>query len=289
MLFNEEFLRQLSALRLVVKKMLWSGGGEEPLAQRGGRLEFNDYRNYTAGDETRYVDWNVFARTEKLFIKEFAREEELPVYLILDRSASVKAKWDYARRLTAALGYVTLIAGHRLRVLAISDQQTLTTPVFAREDQAFELFKFLETLSFSGKTDLSGSLSELSPHTERKGLFVLISDLFDTAASGESFLRFVERGLEVVIIHLLSKEEENPQLAGWLKLKDIETAQTLNLELDQNTLSHYQKEFTGFLEQWRNFCLKNNVRYFYITDNQSLEKLVIDLINNKILRPALNR
>src|SRR3954471_10875048 len=148
-LLEPEFLRKLEALSIVSKKV-FSGQlkGERRSSRRGTSVEFADFRNYTLGDDLRYVDWNTFARLEKLFLKLFVEEEDLHVYMLVDASRSMAygspAKFDYARRIAAALGYIGLSNFDRVGATVFTDRMLHHLPPVRGKQQVFSYFDFLE-------------------------------------------------------------------------------------------------------------------------------------------------
>lgn len=297
-LFDKTFLKKIAALKFLVKKILLTGAsGEKNIRQRGGKLEFSEYRDYTLGDEAKYIDWNVFGRTEKLFIKEFTKEESVNVYLVLDLTnsmgpASPINKLDFAKQLSAALGYVALVAGHRFKTIGFSGNTLTTSPEFHREQEIFPLMQFLEPLPARSTTNLSYILQEINKQTSPsasggKGLIVFISDLMsqsgidehsDIPAIHKGFQRFINRGFEVNIIHLLAPSEIEIKLTGWTKLKDAETGKSRTLFINQAVKDNYCQELNKFIEDWKSFCLKHNIRYFHIKTDTPLETTILNFL-----------
>lgn len=283
-LFDTEFLKKLAYLKFVVKKILLSGGvGEKTSRQRGGRLEFSDYRKYAPGDEANYIDWNVFARTGKLFVKEFAKEEEYLVYLVLDLTASMGPtkqvnKLNYAKQLTCALGYVALVAGNRLKISGFSNNSLSLSKEFYNEGQIYQVMEHLSPRLAQGKTNISYTLGELDKRLTEKGVLIIISDFFDPIDPRKELIRFTNRGFEVSIIHLISPAEENPDLAGPLKLKDVETSQTRSVFISDSERLTYRKELNNWIDAWKNFCHKHAIRYFHINTALPLEALVLNFL-----------
>ncbi len=295
-LFDEEFRKKLSRLKFMVKKILLAGTeGEKTGRKKGGTIEFSDFRKYASGDETRYIDWNVFARTEKLFIKEFSKEEDFPVYLVLDLTTSMQprpirsgtvyqaTKLNQAKRLIAALGYIALVTGNRVRIAGFSDDALKISNEWQGEDKILEVMKFLEPLPARGRTNLIHTLMQLNKHAREKGLLILVSDLMqgtepDYLGAGKGLIRFTNRGFEASVIHLLSREEENPPFSGWVKLKDSETGEIQTLWLGEKERDIYLKELTAFSEEWRRFCLHHGIKYFRINNTTSTEDLVLNFL-----------
>jgi len=169
-IFSADFIRKLEKLRFIIRKSLFSGTiGERVMKQKGGRIDFAGHRNYTPGDETRYIDWNAFARLGKLYIKEFSREETLPLYLMLDISQSMSgpdepgkiSKLDYCRQLAAALGYVGMVANQAVRLWAFNQRDFIASNLMHSDKQLFEMLTYLKGLKASGRTNLAEALARL--------------------------------------------------------------------------------------------------------------------------------
>ncbi|MBI4712550.1 MAG: DUF58 domain-containing protein [Planctomycetes bacterium] len=296
--FNGNFLRRLEALEAIVKRILLAGTvGERVTRQKGGRIEFAGHRSYTPGDESRYIDWNAFGRTERLYIKEFAREEILPVYLLIDVSDSMGVpaeKEVYLKQLAAAIGYIGLAADAPLRIFAFnSGRRNSSAPLAISRFP--DIIKSLNDIPASGRTDIASALVTLEKTARQKGWLVLISDLMEPSHSppgGEKgwvairpetrqcLLRFVRKGFTVNVIHLLSPEEEMPSLSGILRLKDSELAESGSetRPVTKKTLSDYRSELKIFCESWRHFCNHHNIEYFYLTTRKPFEEAVLALL-----------
>ena len=221
--------------------------GERRSSHRGSSVEFADYRNYTAGDDLRRLDWNIYARLEKPFIKLLEEEEDLAVYVLIDGSRSMdwgegeEHKFNYALKLAAGIGAIALGSGDLLSVGFLQGGHVVSEFGPSRGQYALpRLFRFLESLEAKADTDLNASLSEYSIPPRRAGLVILISDLF--AADGyESGLRqLLSRGHEAALIHVLSPDEVDPPLAGDLQLVDIETDFEQDVSIDGGLRNLYR-------------------------------------------------
>jgi hypothetical protein len=183
-LLAPDFLRRLERLRLATRR-LFPGRmrGERRSTRRGASVEFADFRNYAQGDDLRYLDWNVYARLERLFIKLFVEEEDLHVYLLVDGSESMTfgspAKFDYARRAAAALGYIALHSLDRVGFAVLGPRvRAIKAPARGR-GAALDCFGWLQEQAAEGGTNLAASLREFALRTRRRGVAVLISDFLD--------------------------------------------------------------------------------------------------------------
>jgi uncharacterized protein (DUF58 family) len=222
MLFDEQTLRKLNQLTLVASRVR-SGAikGERRSSHRGSSVEFADYRNYTAGDDLRRLDWNIYARLEKPFIKLLEEEEDLAVYVLIDGSRSMdwgedeEHKFNYALKLAAGIGSIALSSGDLLSVGFLQGGRVAAEFSPSRGGYALpRLFKFLESLEAKADTDLNASLKAYSIAPRRAGLVVLISDLFAVDGYETGLRQLLSRGHEAALIHVLSPDEVDPPLAG---------------------------------------------------------------------------
>jgi uncharacterized protein (DUF58 family) len=185
-LFDESTLRKLEQLTLVADHVrVGVMKGDRRSKKRGASIEFADYRNYTRGDDLRRLDWNVYARLERPFIKLLEEEEDLAVHLLVDASASMnwpdvasdENKLRYALKLAGALGHVALAAGDLLTATLLHSRGDRTWGGYRGQGSALRLFQFLESCEAGGLTDINLSLRNYALHGRRPGLIFLLSDL----------------------------------------------------------------------------------------------------------------
>jgi uncharacterized protein (DUF58 family) len=289
MLFDETTLRKLNQLTLVASRVR-SGAikGERRSSRRGSSVEFADYRNYTAGDDLRRLDWNIYSRLEKPFIKLLEEEEDLAVYVLIDGSRSMdwgdtlagtrgdQNKFNYARHLAAGIGAVALGSGDLLSVGFLQGGRVSAEFGPSRGQYALpRLFRFLEALEANAETDLNASLREYSIAPRRAGLVILISDLF--AADGyESGLRqLLSHGHESALIHVLSPDELDPPLAGDLQLVDIETNFEQDVSIDGGLRNLYRSRVQAWIQSTQADCRKHGIRYMDLVTNQSWDQALL--------------
>ncbi len=313
MLLDATFLSKLNRLSLVARRVrAGQMAGERRSTKRGTSVEFADYRDYTRGDDLRRIDWNIYARLERPFVKLFEEEEDLAVHILLDASGSMdwgedgdeaarvqgdksRNKWGYARRLAAALGYVTLAAGDRLTVAELqtpnSKLQTLNSapqtqfgPVRGR-GHTLRLFEWLESLEAEGTTDLNASLRAYAISGGRSGLAVLISDLFSPAGYIEGLTALAARGYEVAIIHVLSPDEAEPPLAGDLRLLDVETGEPQEVTIDRRIRALYRRRLAAWQDEIQATCRARDMHYIPIVTDTPFDRAVLyDLRRTGLLR-----
>ena len=259
-LFDSDFLKKLEYLSLVSRRVFRG----QLLAQRrtmqlGGGIEFADHRDYTPGDDFRYLDWNVFARHGELLLKRFQEEEDLHVYILLDCSRSMAVgkppKFDYARQVAAALAYIALADLDRVAVVAFAGDIVADFPLTRGKARILGLLKFLEGLEPQGTaTDLERMARNLVHRGQRRGLAVVVSDLFDPNG--------FERGLDLLrhhryephLVQIFDRHEAEPDLKGDVELLDIETGTIQKVTITERNLRQYRKIFADYLESVGRYC-----------------------------------
>lgn len=283
MLFDESTLRKLNQLTLVASRVR-SGAmkGERRSSRRGSSVEFADYRNYTPGDDLRRLDWNIYARLERPFIKLLEEEEDLAVHILVDGSQSMdwgegeENKFNYALRLAAGLGAITLASGDVLSIGWLQRGKVVTEFGPSRgQGSLTRLFRFLENLEPGGETDLNRAMRDYSIIPRRAGLVILISDLF-TADGYETGLRqLMGRGHEAALIHVLAPDELDPPLAGDLQLIDIETNHEQDVSLDGGLRELYRTRARTWIQSTQTDCRKQGIRYLSVTTNQPWDQTLL--------------
>jgi uncharacterized protein (DUF58 family) len=278
-LLDPQFLARLEQLAIVSKKV-FAGQlkGEKRSSKRGTSVEFADYRNYSSGDDLRYIDWNTYARLEKLFLKLFIEEEDLHVYLLLDCSRSMAygtpAKIEYARRAVAALGYIGLVNYDRVTVTAFSDAPKLNIGPYRGRPHVMQFFRDLERVQAEGQTRFGPCLKEFSLRTKRPGVLVLISDFFDPAYE-EGLRALLSRRFQISIIHLFDDAELAPGFVGDLKLIDAETGEEREISISPSLLREYQKAVDTFCGGLQSFCGRYGMDYIRATTSLPFEDLIL--------------
>ena len=275
-----EFLKTLERLRVVAKRFSSSRGRGEHLSQRrGSSLEFSDYRKYHVGDDLRYVDWNIYRRLERLFMKVFAGEEEMNIYLLLDTSRSMAegtpSKIQYAKSVAAAIGYIGLKNHDRVGVAGFSSGPVSHLPLGRGRKQILILFGFLRDLSCHGETDLQASAQSFSHLFPRRGLVVLLSDLFDPQGCQAGLEELKRKKYEVLVIHILDGADSRFEALGDISLIDVESDRERRLFLDGALAERFQEEVQRYLEETASFCLGHDMDYLRTTTATPFEDFVL--------------
>ena len=279
-LFDAAFRRRLEQLAIRTRQTLtWRAIGEHRSPQRSPSREFVDFRAYSQGEDLRYLDWNTYARLGELVTRLGEVSTELTVHLLLDTSASMNwgdpNKLRYAKRLAAALGYVTLWHFDRL-VVAPFDRR-VGEPFGPRRGRAAvpSLFPYLERLPAGGETDLERALAGYAARQGRRGLLILVSDLL-SGDLGAALRPFLERRWEVIVCHTLDAQEVEPAYLGDLELRDVEDRRLgLRVAPDDAALRRYRAAFDGWLRGIEDYCAGRRVGYLRVLTAWPFETLVL--------------
>jgi uncharacterized protein (DUF58 family) len=301
--FDEPFLHKLERLAILSRRaMAGQLQGERRSPRRGQSVEFADFRPYTPGDDFRRIDWNAYARLERFFLKLFVEEEDLTVHLLVDTSRSMDwgqpNKLWYALRAAAALGYVALAGLDRVTVTALATGKTgngghdSLSPRRGKQ-QAFALFQFLSSLEARGTLDLGTALMRYSAAATHPGPLLLLSDLFDTTpprpnppasrpvAASDGLNALAARGFEVTLLHVLAPDEVDPDLAGDLKLLDVETGAGVEITADPDLLGRYRDGLAAWRQELRRFCRARGMHYVPIDTSLPFDELLFALLRRR--------
>jgi len=279
-LLSSEFLAQLERLALASKRTFKGRvKGERKSPRKGLSVEFCDYRPYGAGDDLRYVDWNIYARLDRLYLKLFIDEQDLCLHLLLDASASMDygepAKFRYGVQLAAALGFVGLVSLERVGVGIIRERAAEGWAPTRGRNRFFPLVELLLGLRPGGTTGLGEGLRDYALRVREPGLAVLISDLLDPSGYEVGIRALLERRFDVHVIHVLAPAELDPPFGGDLRLRDAESGAIRELTLDGEALRQYRKRLREFLDHAEAFCLANEVSYHRVTTDVPLEEFML--------------
>ena len=287
-LFDEKTLRQLEQLTLIADRV--RAGvmkGDRRSKKRGSSIEFADYRNYVKGDDLRRLDWNVYARLERPFIKLLEEEEDLAVHLLVDASESMDwpdaeqddalNKLNYALRLAGALGHIGLTAGDQVSITLLTSRGQQSWGPVRGQQNSLRLFEFIEAHRHQavGLTDLNLSLRDYALRARRPGLLFLLSDMLSPSGYLMGLNAVQSRGNEVSLIHLLSPDEAEPPALGDVKLVDSETGQTSEITLDAQTRVQYKQRLQAWQAEIATHCHGRGVHYIPLITDQSWEKIIL--------------
>jgi uncharacterized protein (DUF58 family) len=277
---EDAFLRRLERLSLLARRPASSGvGGEHRSRARAPSAEFVDYRGYVAGDDLRRIDWNAYQRLRTLQIKLTEAREHLAVQILLDCSASMDwgspNKLTYARWLAAALGYLALGHNDLVSVICLGDPPRATTGLRGRR-RAADLLRFLDGAEPAGRLDLPECLTRVVFRGRGEGLAILITDgLFLDGVLARSLDALRAAQLDVVLVHVLSPQEVDPEPGGDLDLVDAETGERLEVGLSQDALADYHRRLTAWQADVESACWQRGLRYLRVRTDDAVESVVL--------------
>lgn len=286
-LFDEEFLRRLEQLSLLARRIR-SGvsRGENISIHRGASLEFSDYRLYQPGDDFRYLDWNIYSRLHRLFVKVFTAEENLNVHILIDTSASMSfgnpTKLWYAGRLAAALGYLAVNNLDRVGISAFAEGIEHSLQPVRQSSHVFTIFDYVTGLSPSGRTDFNRTLRDYSLRTKRPGLAILITDLLDPGGYQEGLRALLYRRFDIMLIQVLDEEELEPRMKGPFRLVDGETDDETELNVEPETVAEYQRRLGAFFAGIEEFCLGHDIEYLRTSNRIPFEDVVFSYLRRGV-------
>jgi uncharacterized protein (DUF58 family) len=296
-LLTPDLLRRLEQFQLLAARRAKSSArGERRSKARGQSVEFADYRNYVAGDDFRYLDWNLYGRLDKLFLKLYEEERELPVRIFLDASESMTfgapPKFDFARQVAAAVGYVALCGFDRVSVCVFPDAGAETSGLDAAalsaeqaargglravrgRKSALEFFKNISAVTARGAANLNEALRRGAIEARQAGVAVLLSDFLDPAGYEAGLNALVGRGFQVNAIQILASEEFAPPAFGDLRLVDAETGALQEVTFGKFRLKAYQQTVRNFCQRLREYCQGRGINFFSVLSDIPLEQLLL--------------
>ncbi len=281
-LFDAAFLQRLRLLFIQLRRRrMLRQKGVQPTHAHGFTREFKDYRPYARGDDFRAIDWRLFARTERLFVKLYEEIQAFHVHILIDCSASMLRPHPRKRattlRLAAALAYLGLVNQHRVSLLSFADDIRQELPPLKGQGHIHRVLRHLAAMPFEGATNLN-ALNRFRPARERRGVVFLLSDLLgrqpeDAAAALEVATSWPA---ETHVVHLLEPEEIRPglrpELLGDVALVDAETGERQRMQLTQGDLDAYEHAFERFLERLARACLRRHVDYLTWRTDRGFEE-----------------
>jgi uncharacterized protein (DUF58 family) len=279
--FDEHFLKKLEYLYIVSKKIFAGGMRAERRTKKvGSGIEFADHRNYTLGDDFRYIDWNIYGRMERLLLRLFEEEEDLSIYILVDCSKSMaigqpQSKMDYALKLAAALCYVGLANLDRVSIVPFSDDLHERLPPERGKGRIFKVFDFLGQVEPGGHTRLGPSIEKFVHQTKRRGMAVVISDFYDPAGYEEGLNVLRYHKFEPFAIQVIDPKEADPPLHGDLTLVDCETGEPREVTISSKLLAEYKAEHERYCKELESFCTSRATPCFRTSTAVPFDELIL--------------
>ncbi len=285
-LLSPQLLAQLERLELVSRKIFRGRmKGERRSRRKGQSVEFADFRNYVPGDDLRFIDWNLYARLEKLFLKLFLEEEDLHFYALIDASTSMDfgepTKLQYAKQLAASLGFIGLTRADRVKIETLGSTHRRPGPVLRGRSSMWRMVEYLDGIQPGENVPLAEGIKNFCLRNQGKGILVLISDLMDKAGYEHAFRFLVAQEMDVYVIHTLCPEELNPELKGDLKLVDAEDNDIAEVTVSRPLLDRYKRTLASFIDGAREFCTRRGMNYVMASTETPVDKLVASYLRRR--------
>jgi uncharacterized protein (DUF58 family) len=276
--FQDDFLRKLEYLHVVSRReFAGQNRADRRTPKRGRGIEFADHRAYTPGDDFRLIDWKAYGRLHHLLLRLFDEERDLPIYLILDVSGSMTepAKFDMARRLTAALCYIGLAHLDRMTLVTFANGLVQEMSPGRGKGRIFRVFEQLEKMEAGGETDLRASCKEFASRPRQTGLAVIISDFLESEGAdiGLKILRTL--GHDVFAIHIASKADRDPGAFGDVRFVDTETGELRELEVTPKLALAYSQAWDHHALELQRFCGRYGIGYVRADVERPFEEIVL--------------
>ena len=285
-LLEPDFLNKLERLELVSRKIFVGRmKGERKSKRRGSSVEFADHRNYSAGDDIRHIDWNVYGRLDKLFLKLFLEEEDLHVYTLLDTSLSMDfgdpTKLHYGKQVAAALAFIGLVNHDRVVLDTFADKLDGGLPSIRGRSQMWRVVQYLEGLQASGSSHLTAAAKAFAIKHTGKGVVVVISDFLDKHGYQDALRYLLARNMDIYVIHVLSREEVEPELVGDLRLVDAEDDDMAEITVSAPLLKRYKDNLNAFIADIKGWCTKRGITYIFTTNQNPFDKLILNYLRER--------
>ena len=285
-LLSPEFMAKLDQLSLMSRKIfLGKMRGERLSKRRGESVEFADYRSYVVGDDLRFLDWNIYARLEKLFLKLFLQEEDLHVSVLIDTSKSMDwgqpHKGMYARRIAAAIAYIGLVNFDRVTLCAYSNGLRGELAGVRGRRLMFKVIEFLDKAEFDGPSHLCAAAKQYAIRHPQQGIVLIISDFFEKGGYEDGFRFLLGRHYDLYALQVLSPEELEPPLVGDLRLTDIEDDDVAEVTVSRALLNRYKQNLQAYCSQFRDYCTRRGINYLFTSTEVSFDQIVLSYFRTR--------
>jgi uncharacterized protein (DUF58 family) len=285
-LLSSEFMARLDQLDLVSRKLLAGKlKGERRSKRRGQSVEFADYRNYVIGDDLRFIDWNIYGRLDRLFLKLFLEEEDLSLYILLDVSKScdfgTPNKAAYLKQVAAALGYVGLVNYNRVAIAAMADGIVAETGAMRGRRRVPQMIDFISKLQPTGASHFADACRKFALAHRQKGVCVVLSDFF-VKEGFEAGLRYVAGGkYDLFCVQVLSPQEIDPDISGDLKLKDVEDSDMAEVSVTQPLIKKYKANLNAYCLSLKEYLTRRGATYLFSSTTVPFDTLVLNYLRQR--------
>lgn len=282
-LFDDEFMKKLEYLNIVSNSMIPGHLHGEHRAKKktDAGIEFADYRQYVSGEDTKNVDWRTFMRLDKLILRMFEEDADLPIYIFFDASKSMDhgepSKFDYARKIAAALSYIGLLNHDRVNLVGYANGIAQEMQARKGKNQIWHAFRFLDTVAADGETSMQKAFRNFFSARRRRGLVVVVSDFLDESGWSKAFdmLRYFRQDLFAV--HVYSVDEQHPEMPDEVLLEDSESGRTERIKVTPGLLDAYAEMFEQHCSEISAYCRKNGYGYVRTDTELPFEDLILQV------------
>jgi uncharacterized protein (DUF58 family) len=286
LLLNPSFMARLDQLDLMSRKMLAGKmKGERRSKRRGQSVEFADYRNYVVGDDLRFIDWNIYGRLDKLFLKLFLEEEDLSLYLLVDVSKSCDFgdpnKAHYIKQVAAALGYIGLVNYNRVSICGMAEGLVAETGAMRGRRRVAQMIEFVSKLQPAGASHFGEACRRFALQHRHTGVCVVLSDFF-VKEGFENGLRYVAGGkYDLFCIQVLAPQELDPDLQGDLKLRDLEDDDMAEVSITQPLIKQYKANLNAYCLSLKDYITRRGGTYLFTSTAVPFDTLVLNYLRER--------
>lgn len=285
-LLSAEFMTKLEQLEVLSRKIfIGRMKGERRSKRKGESVEFADYRNYVVGDDLRFLDWNIFARLEKLLLKLFMEEEDLNVTVLFDVSKSMDwgtpHKGLYVKRVAAALAYIGLVNYDRVSLYGYSSTLAHEMRGIRGRRLVSQVIKFLQDIKYDGTSDFATVAKRFAIRYRGKGVVVVLGDFLDKGGYADGIRYLLSRDIDLYVIQTLSPEEIDPSLAGDLKLRDVEDDDLAEVTISKPLLDRYKANLQSYCTSLKDHCTRRGITYLFTSTNVAFDVLVMSYLRQR--------
>ncbi|MGB6045903.1 MAG: DUF58 domain-containing protein [Pirellulales bacterium] len=285
-LLSPKLLSQLERLELVSRKIYRGASkGDRRSPRKGQSVEFADFRNYVPGDDFRFVDWNTYARLDKLFLKLFLEEEDLHFYALIDASPSMgfgePTKLHFAKQLAASLGFVGLARADRVRIETLGQTANNPGPILRGRRSLWRMLDYLNGIEADENISFAEGVRNFCLRNSGNGIVVLLTDLMDKAGYETALRYLLARRMDVYVIHVLCREELEPEIQGDLRLVDCEDADVAEITASAPLLARYRKTLNSFLGGAKDYCTRRGMSYVLARNDVAVDQVISNYLRNQ--------
>ena len=285
-LLDPELMNQLDQLELISRK-IFAGKlrGERRSKRRGESVEFADYRNYVVGDDLRFLDWNIYARLDTLFLKLFSQEEDLHVSLLFDVSKSMDYgsphKGLYARQMAAALAYIGLVNFDRVSLYAFGEGLLYELPGVRGRRLMHRVIDFLGRVGYEGGSDLASTSKQFAQRHPQPGIVLVFSDFIDKGGYEQGLRYLLGQRYDVYVVQLLSPQELEPSLAGDLQLRDLEDDDRAEITVSRALINRYKRNLQAYCAGLKEFATRRGIQYLFTSTQVGFDQVVLSYLRKR--------